>query len=110
MKFPKRIKHRDRVRQFLQRAVRKDYLPVTHRLGEADGLRPEYANTAEVTFYTPRELAVLLTNADDTLRPLIAVGGLAGLRMEELLRLDWADAQDEIVSLTLGTGTGRIKR
>ena len=72
--------HRTAVRQFLQWAVRKDYLPVTHRLGETDGLRPERANTAEVGFYTPRELAGLLANASDELRPLIAVGGLAGLR------------------------------
>jgi integrase len=79
------------VRQFLQWAVRKDYLPVTHRLGEADGLRPEHANTADVSFYAPRELDALLVNADDTLRPLIAIGALAGLRTAELLRLDWTD-------------------
>jgi integrase len=77
--------------QFLRWAVRKDYLPVTHRLGEADKLRPEHANTAEVSFYTPRELAALLAHADDALRPLLAVGGLAGLRSAELMRLDWAD-------------------
>jgi integrase len=89
---PKTRNHyRASVRQFLQWAVRKDYLPVTHRLGEADGLRPEHANTAEIQFYTPRELAALLANADDSLRPLIAVGGLAGLRRSELLHLDWAD-------------------
>jgi hypothetical protein len=71
---PKTRNHyRAAVGQFLRWAVRKDYLPVTHRLGEADGLRPEHANTAEVSFYTPRELATLLANADDTLRPVIAV-------------------------------------
>jgi integrase len=83
--------YRTTIRQFLQWATRKDYLPVTHRLGESDGLRPEHANTAEVNIYTPRELAALLANGDDTLRPVIAVGGLAGLRTAELLRLDWAD-------------------
>ncbi|MGH8024485.1 MAG: tyrosine-type recombinase/integrase, partial [Limisphaerales bacterium] len=89
---PKTRNHyRAAVGQFLRWAVRKDYLPVTHRLGEADGLRPEHANTAEVSFYTPRELAALLASADDTLRPLIAVGGLAGLRSAEMMRLEWAD-------------------
>jgi integrase len=83
--------YRTTVRQFLQWAVRKDYLSITNRLAEADGLRPEHANTAQVSFYTPPELAALLANADDTLRPFIAVGGLAGLRTAELLRLDWAD-------------------
>ena len=83
--------YRAAVRQFLQWAVRKDFLTVTHRLGEADGLRPEHGNTAEVEFYLPRELAALLESADDTLRPLLAISGLAGLRTAELLRLDWAD-------------------
>jgi integrase len=89
---PKTKNHyRAAVGQFLRWSVRKDYLPVTHRLGEADGLRPEHANTAEISFYTPLELAALLENADNNLRPVIAMGGLAGLRSKELMRLDWAD-------------------
>jgi integrase len=83
--------YRAAVRQFLQWAVRKDFLTVTHRLGEADRLRPEHGNTAEVAFYSPRELAALLESADNTLRPMLAISGLAGLRTAELLRLDWAD-------------------
>lgn len=83
--------YRAAVRQFLQWAVRKDYLTTTHRLFEADAMRPERANTAEIQFYTPREFAALLETADATLRPIIAIGGLAGLRTAELLRLDWAD-------------------
>ncbi len=83
--------YRAAVRQFLQWAVRKDYLPGTHRLNEADAMRPERANTAEVSFYTPREFAALLETADETLRPIIAIGGLAGLRTAELLRLTWQD-------------------
>ena len=83
--------YRATVRQFLQWAVRKDYLAPTHRLIEADAMRPERANTAAVELYTPEELAALLAAADDTFRPIIAIGGLAGLRTAELLRLDWAD-------------------
>jgi integrase len=83
--------YRAAIRQFLQWAVRKDYLAPTHRLNEADAMRPERANTAEIQFYTPREFAALLETADGTFRPIIAIGGLAGLRTAELLRLDWAD-------------------
>jgi integrase len=83
--------YRAAVRQFLQWAIRKDYLPATHRLNEADAMRPERANTAETQIYTPGEFADLLKYADATLRPIIAIGGLAGLRTAELLRLDWAD-------------------
>jgi integrase len=83
--------YRAAVRQFLQWAIRKDYLSPTHRLNEADGMRPERANTAETQFYTPREFSALLASADGNLLALIALGGLAGLRTAELLRLDWAD-------------------
>ena len=83
--------YRATIKQFLQWAVRKDYLPVTHRLLEADAMRPERANTAEVTFYTPKELRALLETAEGAMRAIFAIGGLAGLRTAELLRLDWAD-------------------
>ena len=39
----------------------------------------------------PAELQSMLDNAHESLRPVIALGGLAGLRREEILRLDWAD-------------------
>jgi hypothetical protein len=54
---------------------------------------PSRANSAEAGFYTPREPAALrpAASADDALRPLIGIGGLAGLRTAELLPLDWAD-------------------
>jgi integrase len=83
--------HRAAIRQFLKWAVRKDYLSPTHRLNEADRLRPERANTSEVHCYTAKEFRVLLATADGPMQAMIAIGGLAGLRTQELLRLDWAD-------------------
>ena len=83
--------YRATIRQFLSWSVRKDFLPVTHRLGEADTMRPEHANTAEVIFYTSKELRSLLEAADDSMRAIIAIGELTGLRTAELLRLDWVD-------------------
>jgi integrase len=71
--------------------VREDFLSSTHRLGEADAMRPERANTAEVLFYSPSEFRSLLEAADGPMRALVAIGGLAGLRTQELLRLDWSD-------------------
>jgi len=83
--------YRATILQFLSWCSRKDYLPGTHRLGEADAMRPERANTAEVLFYTPKELRALLESAEGSMRAIIAIGGLAGLRTAELLRLDWVD-------------------
>ena len=58
------------IKQFLGWAVRKDYLSPTHRLAEADSLRPEFSNTAETDFYTPNEFKDLLESAKaDLSRP-----------------------------------------
>ena len=104
--------HRATLAQFFSWCVRKDYLPVSHRLNEADAMRPEHANTADVYFYAPRELAVLLETADATLRPLVAIGGLAGLRTAELLRLNWADVWRVAghIEITAGKSKTRQRR
>jgi integrase len=102
--------YRAAIRQFLQWAVRKDYLTPTHRLFEADAMRPERANTAAVEFYTPGEFAALLAAADDTLRPIIAIGGLAGLRTAELLRLDWAKVWRVPGYIEITTGTAKTRQ
>ena len=104
--------HRATVRQFLEWAVRKDYLPATNRLGEAEGMRPERANTADVLVYTPKEFATILGMADETLRPIIAIGGLAGLRSAELLRLTWEDVWrvPGHIEVTAGKAKTRARR
>jgi hypothetical protein len=82
--------HRGAIKQFLEWSVRKDYLEATHRLGEADSMRPEHANSAEIEFYSPAEFHALLEAAEGNMRAMIAIGGFAGLRTSELLRLSWS--------------------
>lgn len=53
---------------------------------------------AEVGILTPQEAAMLLSGADAEIRPAIAIGLFAGLRVSELERLDWSE-----VHLDLGT-------
>ena len=89
---PKTRNHRrNTVKMFLKWCVRQDYLPVNHRLFEADGLAVENAETGETDFFRPAELKKLLKNAGKDVRPVFAIAGLAGLRGEEIMRLDWAD-------------------
>ena len=83
--------YRAAIRQFLQWAVRNDLLSQTHRLNEADGMRPQKGNGSEILFYTPAEFRALLDAASGPLRAMIAISGLAGLRTAELTRLDWED-------------------
>ena len=79
------------VKMFLAWAVRQDYLAVTHRLFEANGMTRETVEAGDTNFFRPDELRKLLDNAPAEMMPVIALGGLAGLRVEEIMRLDWAD-------------------
>jgi len=104
--------YRAAIRQFLQWAVKKDFLSITHRLNEADGMTPEISNSSATEFYTAGELALLLATANETFRPIIAIGGLAGLRTAELLRLDWADVWRVAghIEITAGKSKTRSRR
>jgi integrase len=89
---PKTRNHfREALRLFFTWAVRKDYLSSLHRLRDAEQMRIEHANTADVQFYTAKEFQLLLESADDHIRPVVAIAGLAGLRLSELLQLTWED-------------------
>jgi len=79
------------VKQFLKWCVRNDYLTATHRLLEADGLAKEASDAAPIDYYRPAELRAKLENSEGQMRVVIALQGLAGLRLEEVLRLDWRD-------------------
>ena len=84
--------HRAGIKQFIQWAVRNDFLPPSNRLLEADTLRMEHANNGDnIGIYTPTEFRALLETAEGPLKPLMAIAGLAGLRTAELLRLTWDD-------------------
>jgi integrase len=82
---------RSTVKMFLIWATKQDYLSTTHRLFEAGGMERESVNTGETTFYKPTELQRFLDNSSDELRAAIAICGLAGLRVEEVMRLNWED-------------------
>jgi len=79
------------VRMFLIWCVKQDYLPATHRLLEADTMTRETVEVQDIDFYRPAELRALLEAADKDLLTVIALSGLAGLRGEEIMRLDWSD-------------------
>ena len=83
------------VKMFLKWAVERDYLAANHRLLVADGMTKEIEDLGEVEFHTPKELRTLLESCQRaefrSLLPVVALGGLAGLRLQEIVRLTWAD-------------------
>ena len=82
---------RGTVKMFLKWCIKKDYLAANHRLLDATGMERQEADSGETDFYRPSELKALLGSASDTMRPIIALQGLAGIRLQEAQRLTWQD-------------------
>lgn len=69
--------------------------------------------TAPVEIFSPSQLAVLFTHASAELRPCIALAAFAGLRSEEILRLEWSDIDRrpgfvEVAAAKAKTATRRL--
>jgi integrase len=91
---PKTKNHRRAtVKMFLKWCTRQDYLPINNRLLDTDSLAVEVADSAETDFFRPAELKKLLDKANADLLPVLAIAGLAGLRSEEIMRMDWEDTR-----------------
>jgi integrase len=91
-----RNERRNVIRMFLKWAVRQDYLSPNHRLRESDALAHEQADTEEISFYSPKELRLMLETASKdpaygVLVPVITLSALAGVRLQEAVRLTWED-------------------
>ena len=104
-----RNERRTTLRMFLKWCTRKDFLPATHRLFEADGMVREVAEPAEVEPSKAEELKAMLDRAAREpapvkegeegkaeadyrpLLPIIALVALGGIRLEESTRLEWKD-------------------
>jgi integrase len=80
---------RGAIRHFFNWCVEQDYLSKDHRLSEASEMKNDTVTPKDTDYYRPTELRKLLDAADEQLRPLIALQGLAGLRPSDARRLTW---------------------
>ncbi|HZR79015.1 MAG TPA: tyrosine-type recombinase/integrase [Chthoniobacterales bacterium] len=77
------------LKTFFSFAQKKRWLSKETDLLEPVEKRKE--KSAAVEIFTPAEVAELFEYASTELAPCIALGAFAGLRAEEILRLEWAD-------------------
>jgi integrase len=61
--------------------------------GLLHGIEKRREKSAPVEIFTPSEMAVLLNEASSELQPCLALAAFAGLRSEEILRLEWSDLE-----------------
>ena len=57
------------------------------------GIEKHREKAAPVEIFTPAEMGDILAYCSPKLRPCLALAAFAGLRSEEILRLDWADIE-----------------
>jgi integrase len=65
---------------------------------------------APVSIFTPANITSLLTKADDSLKPFLALGAFAGLRMAELQRLDWSEVDLERGFITVAAHKAKTRQ
>lgn len=63
-----------------------------------------------VTIYTPQEFAALLTAAPDQWRLALAIGGLAGIRTEEILGLRWEHLKPDKALIEVPADLAKTRR
>lgn len=79
------------LRTFLAYAQKHDWLSREADLLSRVEKRTEKRSPVEI--FTPKQLADLLEHAPAQLQPCVALAAFAGVRAEEILRLDWSDVE-----------------
>lgn len=73
----------------------------------AEGLRKSREDSGEIGILTPEEMVKLLKGASERLIPLLAIGGFAGLRTAEILRLDWEEIDFQQSHIEIKSGKSK---
>lgn len=94
---------------FFSFALEKGYTDANPVKGMKKGGK---VTTGEIQIYTPSEFARLLESAQANFPdflPLIALGGLAGVRSAELMRLTWENVDLQSGFITVGKSTSKTR-
>jgi integrase len=72
-------------------AIKRGYLPKDHP--GVSGVELASEHPGEIEIFSPEEMSKLLLAAKPDIIPFLALGGFAGLRHAEIIRLDWEDVR-----------------
>jgi integrase len=93
-------------------AIKRKYLP-KDAIEEVEAVQQAKEDNGEPEIFTPAEMRELLAAARSEMIPFLSIGGFAGLRSAELVRLDWSDVNlreryIEIKAAKAKTGARRL--
>ena len=86
--------YRDAVLQLFRFARSRGCLPKNEPTA-VDEIEISNNQEGEIHIYTVAEMRLLLTHATETLLPFFCLGAFAGLRSQEIMRLEWEDVRFE---------------
>ena len=91
-------------------AKNKCYLPESHP--GVTKVEFKATGTGKIEIFTPGEIKTLLAKAKPTLIPALAIGAFAGLRSEEIKRLDWKSVNfdEKFIEVGAGIAKNRVRR
>jgi integrase len=99
------------IKLFLKWCEHKEqrYLDPKATLREASALELEDTDDTDTDFYRPNELRLLLVNAEPEMRAVIALQAFGGLRLKEVLRLDWQDVFSRIGNIEISKSKAKTR-
>ena len=91
-------------------AKNKSYLPETHP--GISKVEFKANGTGKIEIFNPDEIKALLSKAKSSLVPALAIGAFAGLRSEEIKRLDWKSVNfdEKFIEVGAGIAKNRVRR
>jgi integrase len=91
-------------------AKKRGYVAQSHR--SVLDVEKETEDEGEVEVFNAAEIRALLAHAKDDLLAAVAIGAFAGLRSEEIRRLDWADVniQEGHIEVRAAIAKTRVRR
>jgi integrase len=96
---------RDALITLFRFAKKRNYLPTDwNELATVEAITDK---GGAIEFYTPAELAAILTGAGENLIPFLTVGAFAGLRSAEICRLDWSSVNFDTGFITVEAGNAK---
>ena len=94
------------IRTFFSWAKSRSYLP-KNEITEAEVVAKVKVGDTDTEIFTPEQMVKILSFATGEMIPFIVLGGFAGLRAAEIVRLDWSaiDLDRKIIQIRAGQAT-----